>query len=154
MKHSLKKYWTESIFLSALQKKSNSEKKMKIAKKLIDWARSQNLNLGETIKIQSFTPFIGPLGTSRQLFEIKTNGKMWIDFKFIHRYLQFSDSENRQEFINRLNQIQGARFSVNAFDDEKNLPFDLDLLVKPENLVEFITFGTWFFDKLRKGTGS
>lgn len=147
-------YWNELNFLADLQKKSGSEKKVVIAKTLIDWARSQDLDLGESTTNQSFTPFLGPMGKSRQLFKIKPYGKMWIDFGYIHKYPQFSDSEKRQEFINRLNRIQGVRFSVNAFEETKNLPFDMDLLAKPDNLDEFITFGTWFFDKVRKITDS
>jgi len=142
--------WTESGFLAQLQEKSGSKNKIEIAKNLIDWARNQDLNLGESIPAKWFIPYIGPEKKSQQLFSITTHGKMAIEFQYIYKYPQFSVKEKRQELVDRLNKIRGFNFSLQAWEEKKKQPVDMELLADPQNRDAFISMATWFFDELRK----
>ncbi len=157
VRHSEKKsgppgeFWTESGFLAHLREKSGSEKKVEIARKLIEWARSQGLNLGEKWRIQSFIPYIEDSGGSRQLFRIKVNGKLGLEFRFIDKYPQFASTKKRQRLIDSLNTINGFDFTLSAIKDPKMPFYDLEeLLADAQNFDAFITMSTRFFDELRR----
>lgn len=148
--HASPEYWTEENFLSTLREKSGSEKKVEIAKKLIDWARDQGLDLGETYPHKAFIPFTGTQPNTQQLFSMTPHGKMGIEFQFIHNYSQFLDQEKRKELIDRLNRVRGFNFSLQECEEKKKQPVDMELLADPQNLKAFISMATWFFDELQK----
>jgi len=147
-------YWTESGFLARLREKSGSEKKVEIARKLIEWARSQRLDFGETCRIQAFIPFIGDSRKSQQLFRITVSGKLKLEFRFIDEYPQFASTEKHQELIEFLNTVNGFDFVLPPTEDLKmlkNTSYDLEeLLADAQNFDAFITMSTWFFDELRR----
>jgi hypothetical protein len=143
--------WTESAFLARLQEMTGSEKKVEIARKLIAWARNQGLDLGETCPNKYFIPFIGIPPNTQQLFKIKIDGKLVIDFKNINHYSQFKSREKRQQLITELNTIKGLKFTTSSISDLKFPSYDLAILKDPQDYDDFIKMSTWFFDELRKG---
>jgi hypothetical protein len=146
-----KECWTETGFLADLRKKTGSEKKVVIARKLIAWARSQGLDLGETCRIQAFIPFTGTPKKSRQLFRITPHGKLAFEFRFIDTYPQFAGTAMRREFIRYLNTIKGFDFSESSIRDAKYRYVDLEILEDPDNYEAFIAMATWFFHGLQNG---
>lgn len=143
--------WTEFGFLVRLQEMSGSKNKVETAKKLIGWARSQGLDLGEKTPNQSFIPFIGTPPNTQQLFKIKVNGNLVIDFKNINEYPQFASVEKRQQLVSYLNTIKGLNFTISSISDLKFPSYDLVILEDLQNFDAFKTMSTWFFNELRKG---
>ncbi|MDO9326260.1 MAG: hypothetical protein Q7T80_15015, partial [Methanoregula sp.] len=113
------KNWTESGFLAELLENTGSEKNIETAKKLIEWAKGQRLQLGEKFKNQSFIPYIGIWPNTRQFFIIKTNGKFAFDFKHFNDYPFLESEEKRRELVNQLNTLKGVHFRESSIKDLK-----------------------------------
>ncbi len=133
--------WDKISFFEALQERSGDQA-VHAARRLLDWAESQNLNIfwGRGYQMGSFiVSRLSPLG-QHFMFGVWTYGKFDIPFQWMSSVQPFTDDDKRRELAKQLEPIVGVTIPDELLS--KRPPYPLSTLT-PDNLDAFLRVFEW-----------
>lgn len=125
----------------------------KVVKKVLDWAKTHmpNTKFGKGSQYPAVGPYINYHGVEIHVFWLKSNqNKIQIQFNLLKKIKPFDDDSQKQQFLNKLNELKGVSYPLNT-DWSSFLPdLELDTLLNDENLSRFLKINEWVIEQIKQ----
>jgi uncharacterized protein with ParB-like and HNH nuclease domain len=136
----------EESFMAMLQQHGGVEL-MNVAKKILDWVRMKNIEVGWGLRACSFIPTIYQ-GQAHHLFALRCEGKIETYFYWHSRKPPFTDEGLRLELMERLNRIEGVAIRREDITNKRPV-FSLKLLATDAALNQFKDTYEWMIETIK-----
>lgn len=141
----------ETIFVQEMLQ-SRGANECAVAKRIIEWAKNQNLGLTFTKRkvVASFIPSVECGNDERSPITLQTGGKIYFQMTTLRKYPPFDDEMKRTALWERLNRIPNVSVDKGQMMGEPNIL--IGALSNDASLASFLETLTWVVSELRSST--
>ena len=124
-------------------------KELRIARKILEWAKTKELRIwwGRGKKMGSFFPMFDYQGKKNFLISVWTYGNIEVQFQWMQTRPPFDNEAKRLELLHRLNELPGVSLPSQAINRRPS--FALSNLKDAVVLKEFLDIFDWVIQEIK-----
>lgn len=142
------KQWDEASFMEDLAKRQGSDG-ARVAKSILEWAERRTTRIwwGRGLKDGSCVPVLDRNNRAYQFLNVRTYGRLEVQFQYLKGTPPFADESKRLELLNRLNRIAGVQLPNDAIMRRPSIP--LRMFSNPDALKALLDAFEWVVDQIK-----